>query len=101
MAVVQQRFALGHRPRGRGDLIAPEPTQRFDAEVAVDQHEPIAIDDDDDRHLLPVLGDRCDQAAATIDGANPQVVMSKLELVQVHVHANTVNRIGSAGEACP
>lgn len=101
MAVMQQGLALGHGPRRRRDLIATEPTQRFDPEVAVDQHESIAIGDYDHRDLLPMLGDRRDQSAATIDGANPQVVMSKLEPVQVHVHANTVDKITLMDEARP
>ena len=45
VTVVQQRLGRRDRPRGRRDLIATEASQRFDAKVAIDQHEPIALDD--------------------------------------------------------
>jgi hypothetical protein len=45
---------------------------------------------------MPELGDRRDQAASAIAATDPQIVLPKLELVQVHLHAVTLP--GLAGD---
>jgi len=72
-----------------------EPMQRFDPQVAVDQHEPIGVVDHHHRHLLPDLGDRADQSSALLAVVDPQIAMSELELVQVHFHAVTLPSLAS------
>ncbi len=100
-AVVVRRVGLGHRPCGRAHRVPVEPAQCVDAQVSVDQHEPLALVDHDHRHLLPDLGDRRDQAAATITAADPKIVVPELELVQVHLHASTLNTRDPDVEAGP
>ncbi len=90
VAVVNQRFDLGERPRRRGRRVAMKLSQRLDAQVAVDQHEPLGVADHDHGHLLPDLGDRSDQSATLIAVVDPQVAVPELELVQIDVHAGTV-----------
>jgi hypothetical protein len=65
-------------------------SQRFDAQVAVDQHEPLGVADHDHGHLLPDLRDRADQPASLIAVVDPQVAVPELELVQIDDHAATV-----------
>jgi hypothetical protein len=57
VAVVKQRLDLGQRPRRRHGRVGMQPTQGFDAQVAIDQHEPLGAANHDRRHLLPDLGD--------------------------------------------
>lgn len=90
MVVVQQRLRLGHRPRRRERGVATDPSQRLDAQVAVDQHQVLVVVHDHHRHLLPDLGHRRDQPAPTIRVADAQLLVPKLELVQVHLHAVTL-----------
>jgi hypothetical protein len=56
-------------------------------EVAVDQHQPIALGDHHHRYLLADLGHRRDQSTAASSVADPQVVVPQPEPVQVDVHA--------------
>src|SRR4051794_22996374 len=90
MAMVHQRFDLRDRPRRRDRRVAMKSMQCFDPQVAVDQHKPIGVVDHHHRYLLPDLGDRADQLPAPLAVVDPQIAMSELELVQIHVHAVTL-----------
>lgn len=84
--MVQQRLHLGHRPPRCEDRISLQPRERIDAQVAVDQHDPIALGDHDHRHLLTDLRDRADQATAAIGIDDPQIAVAQLEPVQIDLH---------------
>ena len=98
--MVKKRFGLGHRPCGRGHAVTTEASECVDPQIAVDQHEALALGDHDHRHLLAELSHRRDQTSTTITVANPQVIVSKLELVQVDVHAGTLHVHVATVEAC-
>ncbi len=89
-----QRLELADRPRRCERGVAMEPTQRLDAQVSVDQHEPIGVADHYHRHLLPDLGHRADQPPALLAVVNPQVAVPELELVEIHFHAVNLHLSG-------
>lgn len=89
--MMEQRLDLGERPRRRNHRVTAEPLQRLDAQVAVDQHEPVRVVDHDHRHLLPDLSDRADQPPPLLGIVDPKIAMTELELVEVDVHAPTLN----------
>lgn len=88
--MLQECVGLAHRPRRRRRGVAMQPPQRLDPQVAVDQHQPLALGDHHHRHLLADLGHRRDQPAAPRTVADPQIVVPQLQLVQVDVHLGTL-----------
>ena len=90
VAVVNERVELGYRPRRRDRGVAMQSCERVDAQVAVDQHEPIVLGDHHHGHLLPDLGERADQPASTSTVDDPQIAMAQVELVQIDLHPATL-----------
>jgi hypothetical protein len=86
-------------PRGTSqrDLTCPGWPCAWSSTGAVDQREPVRVADHHHRNLLSDLGDRADEPPALLAVVNPQILVPKLEFVEVHFHAVNLHLCGRDG----
>jgi len=88
--IQQQRFGFTHGPDHSLDGVAAELLESRDPLVAVNDQVAVrfsAHSDDDDRRLLPGFRQRCQQPPLPLRIANPQMLITAVELVKLQLHS--------------